>query len=48
VPLLHAGRVVGVLDLDSPEPGRFDAADAAGLEQVAALFSTATDWRSLL
>lgn len=48
VPLLHAGSVVGVLDLDSPEPGRFDAADAAGLEQVAALFCTATDWRSLL
>jgi L-methionine (R)-S-oxide reductase len=48
VPLMHAGRVVGVLDLDSPEPGRFDAADAAGLEQVAALFCTATDWRSLL
>jgi len=48
VPLMHAGRVMGVLDLDSPEPGRFDAADAAGLEQVAALFCTATDWRSLL
>lgn len=47
VPLVHAGRVVGVLDLDSPEPGRFDAADAAGLEQVAALFCTATDWRPL-
>jgi len=48
VPLMHAGRVVGVLDIDSPEPGRFDAADAAGLEQVAALFCTTTDWRSLL
>ena len=48
VPLVHAGRVVGVLDLDSPEPGRFDAADAAGLEQVAALLCAATDWRSLL
>lgn len=47
VPLVHAGRVVGVLDLDSPEPGRFDAVDAAGLEQVAALFCTATDWRPL-
>jgi len=48
VPLMHAGRVVGVLDLDSPELGRFDAVDAAGLEQVAALFCAATDWRSLL
>lgn len=44
VPLFHAGRVVGVLDLDSPLPERFDAADAAGLEQVAALFAAATDF----
>ena len=44
VPLVHAGRVVGVLDLDSPLPGRFDATDAAGLEQVAALFCAATDF----
>jgi L-methionine (R)-S-oxide reductase len=48
VPLMHAGRVVGVLDLDSPELGRFDAADAAGLEQVAALFCTATAWAPIL
>lgn len=47
VPLVHAGRVVGVLDLDSPEPGRFDTADAAGLEQVAALFCAATAWDRL-
>jgi L-methionine (R)-S-oxide reductase len=32
VPLLSAGTLLGVLDLDSPEPGRFDAEDAAGLE----------------
>ncbi len=44
VPLFHAGRVVGVLDLDSPLPGRFDAVDAAGLERVAALFAAATDF----
>jgi GAF domain-containing protein len=48
VPLMHAGRVVGVLDLDSPEPGRFDATDAAGLEQVAALFCAATEWAPIL
>lgn len=31
VPLLHGGALYGVLDLDSPEPARFDEDDAAGL-----------------
>ena len=38
VPLIHGGRVLGVLDLDSPVRGRFDDADRVGLEQVADLF----------
>src|SRR5262245_41929430 len=38
VPLLQGSAVLGVLDLDSPVPARFDAADAAGLEALAALF----------
>jgi len=42
VPLLAGARLLGVLDLDSPEPGRFDAADAAGLEVLAALFVAAS------
>jgi GAF domain-containing protein len=29
--------VLGVLDLDSPEPARFDAEDAKGCEALAAL-----------
>jgi len=28
--------VIAVLDLDSPEPGRFAPADARGIEQVVA------------
>ena len=44
VPLLHAGRLVGVLDLDSPSPARFDAEDAAGLEQAAGLIVAGCDW----
>jgi len=36
VPLVHEGRLLGVLDLDSPRIGRFDAADARGLEALAA------------
>lgn len=31
VPLMHAGRLYSVLDLDSPRLARFDEADAAGL-----------------
>lgn len=34
VPLLRDGVLFGVLDLDSPKPGRFDAEDAAGLEAM--------------
>jgi L-methionine (R)-S-oxide reductase len=30
VPIVAAGRLVGVLDLDSPTPGRFDKEDVAG------------------
>jgi GAF domain-containing protein len=38
VPVLRNGRLVGVLDLDSPVPGRFDAEDARGLEALVAVF----------
>jgi GAF domain-containing protein len=37
VPLLTATDVLGVLDLDSPLPGRFDAVDQAGCEAIAAI-----------
>jgi GAF domain-containing protein len=35
VPLLRDGKVLGVLDLDSPLPNRFDAEDQAGIEALA-------------
>ncbi|MGH8445362.1 MAG: GAF domain-containing protein [Solimonas sp.] len=38
VPLLRGDEVLGVLDLDSPKLARFDAADRAGLEQLARLW----------
>lgn len=44
VPFAKAGRVIGVLDLDSPRIARFDAEDAAGLEAVVAAFVDATDF----
>lgn len=34
VPLRSAGRVIGVLDLDSPIPGRFTPADQDGCERL--------------
>lgn len=39
VPIVHGGVVIGVLDLDSPIPSRFDAADARGAEAIAALLA---------
>jgi len=39
VPIVVAGRVVGVLDLDSPTPSRFTAEDAAGAEKLCALIA---------
>jgi GAF domain-containing protein len=38
VPLIEAGQVSGVLDLDSPVPARFDAADQEGCERLVAFF----------
>jgi len=35
VPLRRGDTIVGVIDLDSPMPGRFDADDRAGIEGVA-------------
>ncbi|MCJ8159434.1 GAF domain-containing protein [Sphingomonas sp. LaA6.9] len=39
VPIVHDGRLIGVLDLDSPSPGRFDAEDAAGCEALVRLLA---------
>lgn len=43
VPLIVDGNVIGVLDLDSPKPGRFDEDDRAGLEAAAAVLLAASD-----
>jgi GAF domain-containing protein len=42
VPVVRAGAVVAVLDLDSERHARFDAVDAVHLEQVAALVAGLT------
>lgn len=38
VPLAEGDTLVGVFDLDSPVPDRFDVEDQAGLEAIAAAF----------
>jgi len=43
VPLVKEGRLIGVLDLDSPSLARFSEADQEGIEQLAAIFLRATD-----
>ena len=40
VPIVHDGALIGVLDLDSPSPARFDAEDAAGCEALVRLLSS--------
>ncbi|MGY5779406.1 GAF domain-containing protein [Rhizobium sp. LEGMi135b] len=39
VPLFRDGKVFGVIDLDSPLPGRFDSDDQAGIEALAAIYA---------
>jgi L-methionine (R)-S-oxide reductase len=43
VPLVKGGRLIGVLDLDSPVMGRFTAEDEAGVEALVGIFLQATD-----
>ena len=38
VPLIKDGRLIGVLDLDSPSIGRFSEQDQLGIEALAAIF----------
>jgi len=43
IPLVKEGRLIGVLDLDSPKVGRFSETDQVGLERLAAVFLELTD-----
>jgi L-methionine (R)-S-oxide reductase len=44
LPLIRRGRVLGVLDVNSPVVGRFDAEDAAGLECAVCILLDRTDF----
>jgi L-methionine (R)-S-oxide reductase len=43
VPLIKEGKLLGVLDLDSPKHARFDDEDREGLETLVATFLSMTD-----
>jgi GAF domain-containing protein len=42
VPLIKAGKLIGVLDIDAPVTARFDAGDRAGMEALAKLWIDAS------
>ncbi|MBR5343064.1 MAG: GAF domain-containing protein [Oscillospiraceae bacterium] len=47
VPLHREGRVIGVLDIDSPVYDRFSEADRAGLEAFARVIEENIEWKEL-
>jgi GAF domain-containing protein len=48
IPLVKEGRLLGVLDLDSPDIGRFSIEDQEGLSEAAALLLRASDFAGLV
>nr|BFD60972.1 GAF domain-containing protein [Bdellovibrio sp. CKG001] len=46
IPLIHEGRLLGVLDIDSPNLNRFDLEDQKGLEQFAEILIKGSQWPS--
>lgn len=48
VPLIADGRLLGVLDVDAPEPARFDAEDRAGLERFVNTLLPRVAWKDLV
>ncbi len=44
IPLRNQGQIVGVLDIDSPSFGRFDAEDADWLEKIAVVIRQSCRW----
>ena len=44
IPIHHAGRVIGVLDIDSPLIGRFDEIDEQNLLEIVRHLENCCDW----
>lgn len=43
VPLYKGDELIGVLDIDSPKPGRFDDEDRQGMERLASIYLETLD-----
>lgn len=44
IPFHSGGKVVGVLDIDSPKFARFDEEDQEGLEELVKILESSCDW----
>ena len=44
VPVFHGDQVIGVLDIYSPETGRFSPGDREGLERFVRVLESGVDW----
>jgi len=44
IPMLKDGKLIGVLDIDSPVKNRFDSEDQKGLENLCQMLVQACDW----
>ena len=47
VPIHYDGKVIGVLDIDSPVPARFDETDVSGLQRFTAVLEKNCDWAGI-
>lgn len=47
IPIIYDGRLIGVLDIDSPIRERFNEEDQAGLERFVAILTKHIDWSKL-
>ena len=45
IPLMDGDRLLGVMDIDSPVPGRFTQADAEGLTELCRILTTQVSWK---
>ena len=47
LPIRACGRIVGVLDIDSPHFSRFDAQDEQGLSELVSLLASGCRWEAI-
>ena len=48
LPIRHNGKIMGVLDIDSPSLARFDAEDEKGLAEFVSIMENVLDWEQKL